>query len=133
VREIHGEAKAIRKLLQGSRYAVDYYQRGYRWGAQAVEEPLSDPTEKFLDDYDAGHERTVVEGYGHYFLGSIILSDRDGRSKDGDAEASRHDNGPSAKEGVRLADHSKCQNASNPLSQRYLFACWVITVLPSDY
>jgi Protein of unknown function DUF262/Protein of unknown function (DUF1524) len=80
LREIHGEAKTIRQLLQGSRYAIDYYQREYRWEPKQVEELLTDLTEKFLDDHEAGHERTAVEGYGHYFLGSIILSDRDGRS-----------------------------------------------------
>lgn len=80
MREIHGEAKTIRQLLQGSRYAIDYYQREYRWEPKQVEELLTDLTEKFLDDHESGHERSAVEGYGHYFLGSIILSDRDARS-----------------------------------------------------
>jgi len=80
LREIHGEAKTIRQLLQGSRYAIDYYQREYRWEPKQVEELLTDLTEKFQDDHEPGHERSAVEGYGHYFLGSIILSDRDGRS-----------------------------------------------------
>ena len=35
---------------------------------------LEDLAEKFLDDFDTTHERTAVEGYGHYFLGSVIIS-----------------------------------------------------------
>jgi hypothetical protein len=34
---------------------------------------------KFLQGYDPGHERSAVEKYGHYFLGSIIISDKDGQ------------------------------------------------------
>ena len=36
-------------------------------------------SEKFLESYEEGHERSAVERYGHYFLGSIIISDKDGQ------------------------------------------------------
>jgi hypothetical protein len=35
-------------------------------------------TAKFLETYEPHHERADVAGYGHYFLGSIIISDKDG-------------------------------------------------------
>ena len=77
VREIRGEAKSIRKLLGGARFTIDYYQREYRWGAKQVTELLNDLAEAFLDSYDPRHDRKEVKRYGHYFLGSIIISDKD--------------------------------------------------------
>lgn len=79
MREIRGDAKNIRALLAGAKYAVDYYQREYKWETKQVAELLDDLAEKFLDSYEPGHARSAVETYGHYFLGSIIISDKDGR------------------------------------------------------
>lgn len=76
MKEIRGEAKTIRQLLNGSRYSIDYYQREYKWQTKQVRELLEDLTESFLEHYDATHERAAVQDYGHYFLGSIILSRR---------------------------------------------------------
>ncbi|HOE00087.1 MAG TPA: DUF262 domain-containing protein [Kiritimatiellia bacterium] len=77
--EIHGLAKNIRALLSGCKYEIDYYQREYKWQTKHVAELLNDLTDKFLDSYDSKHDRAKVEGYGHYFLGSIIISDKNGR------------------------------------------------------
>jgi len=79
MREIRGDAKNIRVLLSGAKYAIDYYQREYRWQTKQIAELLDDLGDKFRDSYVAGHERSAVEKYGHYFLGSIIISDRDGQ------------------------------------------------------
>ncbi len=40
---------------------------------------LTDLAAKFRDSYQVGDERSAVAEYGHYFLGSIILSDKDGQ------------------------------------------------------
>jgi len=79
VKEIRGDAKNIRTLLGGARFSVDYYQREYRWETKQITELIDDLSEKFLASYGVGDERSAVEGYGHYFLGSIIISDKDGR------------------------------------------------------
>jgi uncharacterized protein with ParB-like and HNH nuclease domain len=79
MKEIRGDAKSIRSLLSGAKYAIDYYQREYRWETKHISELIDDLTVKFLDSYEPKHERTAVERYGHYFLGSIIISDRDGK------------------------------------------------------
>ena len=42
-------------------------------------ELIEDLTGKFLESHEPGDERAAVEDYGHYFLGSIIISDRDGQ------------------------------------------------------
>ena len=78
MREIRGNAKNLRSLLAGAKFAIDYYQREYRWETKQVAELLEDLAEKFRDDYQSGDPRSAVEDYGHYFLGSIIISDRDG-------------------------------------------------------
>lgn len=78
MKEIRGDAKTIRQLLNGAKYAIDYYQRDYKWQTKQVQELLDDLSDRFLEDHQASHERSQVEKYGHYFLGSIIISDRDG-------------------------------------------------------
>lgn len=79
VKEIRGDAKNLRTLLGGAKFAIDYYQREYRWESKQVAELIEDLAEKFRDDHEPGDDRSVVEQYGHYFLGSIIISDKDGR------------------------------------------------------
>ena len=77
---ILGDAKTIRSLLAGAKFAIDYYQREYRWGEKQITELLNDLCEKFLESHEEGNERSaVIKCYGHYFLGSIIISDTEGR------------------------------------------------------
>ena len=79
MREIRGDAKSIRGLLGGAKFAIDYYQREYRWETKQVVELIDDLSEKFLDSYNPGDEPSAVENYGNYFLGSIIISNKDGK------------------------------------------------------
>ena len=72
--------KSVRLLLQGVKYSIDYYQREYRWEAKQVRELLNDLTGVFLDDYQVGIARSVVKQFTHYFLGSIIISQKNSES-----------------------------------------------------
>src|SRR4051795_8347703 len=47
VRKIQGLAKTIRQLLGGAKFAIDYYQREYRWQNKQVQELIDDLTDKF--------------------------------------------------------------------------------------
>jgi len=78
MKEILGEAKTLRELLKGVKYSIDYYQREYKWQDKQVRELLDDLTGKFLEDYQPGQPRGQVAQYGHYFLGSIIVSNKNG-------------------------------------------------------
>jgi hypothetical protein len=78
-REIDGKGRTIRELLAGRKYSIDYYQREYKWQQKQVAELLDDLAAKFLESHEAGNERSAVADYGHYFLGSIIVSDKDGQ------------------------------------------------------
>ena len=80
MREILGQAKTIRELLKGVKYSIDYYQREYKWQDKQVRELIADLSGKSLDDYESGHSREKVAEYGHYFLGSIIISRKDNAS-----------------------------------------------------
>jgi hypothetical protein len=77
-REIDGKGKTVRELLASRKYSIDYYQREYKWQTKQVAELISDLSAKFLESYEPEHERSAVAEYGHYFLGSIIVSDKDG-------------------------------------------------------
>lgn len=78
-REIEGKGRTIRELLSARKYSIDYYQREYKWQQKQVSELLDDLAEKFLESHDEGNGRSAVAEYGHYFLGSIIISDKDGQ------------------------------------------------------
>src|SRR3954469_15587622 len=78
-REIDGKGHTIRELLAGRKYSIDYYQREYKWQQKQVAELIDDLADKFLESHEEGNERSAVAEYGHYFLGSIIISDKDGQ------------------------------------------------------
>src|SRR5262249_36534042 len=78
-RAVDGKGRTIQELLAGHKYSIDYYQREYKWEHKQVAELIDDLTDKFLESHEAGNERSAVQDYGHYFLGSIIISDKDGQ------------------------------------------------------
>lgn len=79
-RDIDGKGRTLWELFDNRRYAIDTYQREYKWQTKQLVELIDDLCSKFLDHYEAGHERMAVAKYGHYFLGSIILSQKKGQS-----------------------------------------------------
>ena len=76
---IVAEAKTVKAVL-GEKYAVDFYQREYKWQAKQAAELVDDLLGAFLPQYENGHDNNAILRYGGYFLGSIIVSDRDGRN-----------------------------------------------------
>lgn len=76
--EIRSDGRTVRDLLKDKKYAIDYYQREFKWEPKQVRELIEDLAGKFLEDYHPHHSRREVEKYGHYFLGSIIISRKDG-------------------------------------------------------
>lgn len=77
MQEIQGKTRSVRELMSGAKYGIDYYQREYKWQTKQMVELVSDLTEAFLEDYQDSHPREEVANYGHYFLGSIVISQRD--------------------------------------------------------
>ena len=78
-RGIDGDARTVLQLMDRSKYTIDFYQREYAWQERQVRELLDDLTTKFLDHYKPGHQRSKVQEYGHYFLGSVVVSHKRGK------------------------------------------------------
>ncbi len=75
--EIKGYDRSIQELLSGGSYGIDYYQREYKWGRKQLQELVDDLTGRFLDSHQPGDDAKAVAKYGHYFLGSIVVSQND--------------------------------------------------------
>ena len=67
--KVKAEAVNISSLLKEKQYFIEDYQREYRWEKKHITDLIEDLTEKFLNS----------NGEDHYFLGSIIISNRDGK------------------------------------------------------
>jgi uncharacterized protein with ParB-like and HNH nuclease domain len=77
MKEIQAKTRSVRELLSDTKYGIDYYQREYKWQTKQIVELVSDLTTAFLEEYQPQHERKEVASYGHYFLGSIVISQPD--------------------------------------------------------
>lgn len=77
-RDIDGKGRTLWELFDNRRYDIDSYQREYKWQTKQLVELLNDLCGKFLEYYKEDHDREEVSHYGHYFLGSIILSQKKG-------------------------------------------------------
>ena len=72
--------RTIKDLLQSQSFAIDEYQREYKWDRDNIVELLTDLRGKFESCYQAGDLTTKVSTYDDYFLGSIIVSKRSGKN-----------------------------------------------------
>ena len=72
--------RSVRDLLQAASFSIDEYQREYKWERKHVDELLDDLTNKFQNSYTAGDVTKKVAEYEDYFLGSIIVTKREGKS-----------------------------------------------------
>lgn len=70
----------VQQLLQNQSFSIDEYQREYKWEKENIDELLSDLQAKFFSHYKPGDETTQVGSYDEYFLGSIIVSKRNGKN-----------------------------------------------------
>ncbi len=70
----------VQQLLQSQSFSIDEYQREYKWEKENIDELLSDLQGKFFSHYKPGDETPAVSSYGEYFLGSIIVSKRNGKN-----------------------------------------------------
>ena len=70
----------VQQLLQSQSFSIDEYQREYKWEKENIDELLSDLQAKFFSHYKPVDETPAVSSYGEYFLGSIIVSKRNGKN-----------------------------------------------------
>jgi len=74
MKKIIGKEKSLFDLLARKKYTIHYYQREFRWGKKQLEELIEDLTDEFLEYYDQEHNRKDGVNYGHYYLGSIVIT-----------------------------------------------------------
>lgn len=74
--DTHSENVNIKKALEKEHYQVDYYQREYAWGEKEVKELLDDLITKFRESYSSKDKPGEVRYYKQYFLGSMVLSNK---------------------------------------------------------
>jgi uncharacterized protein with ParB-like and HNH nuclease domain len=72
--------RTVKELLHSQSFSIDEYQREYKWETENIEELLSDLRDKFFNCYQSGDGTNKVNNYEGYFLGSIIISKRSGKS-----------------------------------------------------
>lgn len=75
---IKAENKSLRDLLDKNKYQVDPFQREYKWETEHIEELLVDLERAFKKNYDAEHTIIDASNYSIYYLGPIILYEKDG-------------------------------------------------------
>lgn len=76
--KIDADDRTLFDVLSDRKYTVDFFQREYRWQYVHVEQLITDLTSTFLASYRAGDPRHAVAHYTSYFLGPIVLSNKDG-------------------------------------------------------
>jgi len=67
MKKITPHDRNIRSLLESSHYALDYYQREYKWQTKQVQDLINDLTDTFLGYYDTKHDQQDIKNYGIYF------------------------------------------------------------------
>ena len=79
--KIDANDRTIAEILDGKKYAVDYFQREFSWEQSHIEQLITDLTSAFLDEYSEGDSRTAGADYNRYYLGPLVFIERDrGRS-----------------------------------------------------
>ena len=71
----------LETILTRGKFEVDYYQREYRWGRKQIEQMLMDFYDTFRQYYDPTNHGapSEVQGYGYYYMGSIICTSENTR------------------------------------------------------
>jgi uncharacterized protein with ParB-like and HNH nuclease domain len=72
--------RTVQQLLQSQSFSIDEYQREYKWETKNIDELLSDLLDKFRTSYRESDDTGSVSNYAEYFLGSIIVSKRNGKN-----------------------------------------------------
>ncbi len=75
--KIDADDKTLKEILDTQKYSIDYFQREYRWERKHIEQLLADLEASFFSNYNPKHQRKDVEYYNSYYLGPIVISNKD--------------------------------------------------------
>ncbi len=74
--KIDADDKTLKELLDTQKYTIDYFQREFRWERKHIEQLITDLEASFFNNYNSNHEREEVELYNSYYLGPIVISNK---------------------------------------------------------
>lgn len=77
--KIEAKDYSISDVLSNKKYTIDYFQREFKWQQRHIEQLIADLETSFNLNYDETHERQEVANYNSYYLGPIVLSNKDGK------------------------------------------------------
>lgn len=66
------------KTIFADKYTVDFFQREYVWQHKQLEDLINDLAIEFLKNYRDGDSLEKVRQYDPYYMGEIVISQRDG-------------------------------------------------------
>lgn len=72
-KNIQADKRKLTELLHGKKYAVDYFQREYKWERKHIEQLIVDLEAAFMSNYNNGDTLDSVAGYNGYYLGPVVL------------------------------------------------------------
>ncbi len=75
--KIDADDKTLKEILDTQKYTIDYFQREFRWERKHIEQLIMDLETSFFINYNPKHERERVEYYNSYYLGPIVISNKD--------------------------------------------------------
>lgn len=78
LKKIDADDKTLKDLLHEQKYTIDFFQREYRWERKHIEQLINDLEIAFSNNYSKNHDRSDVENYNAYYLGPIVISEKDG-------------------------------------------------------
>ncbi len=70
---IDAKSKKLMELLFKKKYQVKYFQRGYKWQRNNIEDLLVDLERSFMANYSVEHTRDNVPDYDCYYMGPVVL------------------------------------------------------------
>lgn len=77
--KIEAKDYSISDVLSNKKYTIDYFQREYKWQRFHIEQLIADLETSFFLNYDKTHLREEVASYNSYYLGPIVLSNKEGK------------------------------------------------------
>lgn len=77
--KIDAYKRTIEEILRDQKYEVDYFQREFSWNKPQIEQLITDLTSAFLNEHSESDSRKEGKNYNHYYLGSLVFIERDGK------------------------------------------------------
>lgn len=71
---------SLQDILSNKKYTVDFFQREYSWTEENIKQLVFDLTEAFYANYRPGDNTNSIDRYNTYYMGPIVLCEKDGNS-----------------------------------------------------